>query len=91
VEVTRPSLAPARQAGAYGDRMLEDGTYDVIVVDAGTDGDTLRLDLTVLAGAHKGEVVSMRARGLDVDEVEALGMPGTLTVRDGDPSIVLDR
>lgn len=71
--------------------MLEDGTFDAIVVDATATGDELRLDLTILAGAHKGEVVSMRAVGLGVDEVDALGMPATLTVRDGEPSVVLDR
>lgn len=72
--------------------MLDDGVYDVFVVDAeaaGT-GDTLRLDLTILAGEHKGEMVSMRAVGLGVDEIDALGMPGTLTVADGAPSIELE-
>jgi hypothetical protein len=74
--------------------MLADGTYDVIVVDASAipDGpDDLRLDLTILAGEHKGEVVPMRASGLGVDEVDVLGVPGTLTVLGGAPSIVLDR
>lgn len=74
--------------------MLADGTYDVIVVDAtpAPDGtDELRLDLTILAGEHKGEVVPMRASGLGLDELDALGLPGTLTVLDGAPSIVLDR
>lgn len=72
--------------------MLADGTYDVIVVDAesGDDGD-LRLDVTILAGPHKGEVVSLRAANLAIDELDALGTPGTLTVRDGAPSIVLDQ
>ena len=71
--------------------MLEDGVYDVFVVDAeaGADG-ALRLDLTVLDGAHKGEVVSMRATGLSIDELDALGTPGTLTVHAGEPSIVLE-
>ena len=72
--------------------MLDDGEYDVFVVDATADGPTgLRLDLTILAGPHKGEVVSMRADGLGVDELDALGMPGTLTVRDGEPRVALDR
>ncbi len=71
--------------------MLDDGTYDVFVVDAETLGpDELRVDLTILAGPRKGEVVSMRAAGLGVDEIDALGMPGTLTVRDGDPALVLE-
>jgi hypothetical protein len=72
--------------------VLDDGVYDVIVVDAETTGpDGLRLDLTILAGEHKGEMVSMRAQGLGTDELDCLGMPATLTVADGAPSIVLDR
>ncbi|MET0729371.1 MAG: hypothetical protein ABWZ76_13840 [Acidimicrobiales bacterium] len=74
--------------------MLDDGTYDVIVVDAtpfdGTAGG-LQLEVTVLAGIHKGEVVALLAVGLGVDELSALGTPGTLTVRDGSPDLVLER
>jgi hypothetical protein len=91
VEVTGPSLAPVRVSCAYGGPMLADGTYDVIVVDAVAEGDSLHLEATILAGEHKGEMVAVRATGLAVDELDALGMPGTLTVRDGAPSIVLDR
>lgn len=73
--------------------MLEDGTYDVMVVDAEAtgDGDALRLDITVLDGPHKGEVVGLVATGLGVCDVDALGMPGTLTVSVGEPSFVIDR
>ena len=73
--------------------MLADGSYDVIVVDAGASPDAggLHLEVTILAGAHKGEVVAVRAVGTALDELDVLGMPGTLTVRDGAPSIVLDR
>lgn len=71
--------------------MLPDGTYDVFVVDAAADGPgTLRLEVTILAGDQKGEVVSMRAEGLAVDELDALGLPGTLTVAGGEPSLVLE-
>jgi hypothetical protein len=72
--------------------MLPDGTYDVFIVDAeGADAPgALRLDLTILAGDHKGEMVSMRAEGLGIDEVTALGTPGTLTVAAGEPSLVLE-
>lgn len=72
--------------------MLPDGTYDVFVVDAeaAAPTGTLRLDLTILTGDHKGQVVSMRAEGLGVDELAALGTPGTLTVRAGEPSLVLE-
>lgn len=78
--------------------MLADGTYDIIVVDADLleglavgGGNVVRLDLTILGGAHKGEIVSLRTAGLGVDEITALGLPGTLTVREGEPSVVLDR
>ncbi|MFZ6004741.1 MAG: hypothetical protein ACOYXM_12520 [Actinomycetota bacterium] len=84
--------------------MLGDGTYDVIVVDAEPLADeaepvaggagvhsAMRLDLTILGGPHKGEVVSMRAVGLDIDEIDALGLPGTLTVQEGEPTVALDR
>lgn len=52
---------------------------------------TMRLDLTILGGPHKGEVVSMLAVGLDLDEIDALGLPGTLTVQGGEPTVALDR
>jgi hypothetical protein len=72
--------------------MLPDGTYDVFVVDATElePGGALRLDLTILAGEQKGEMVSMRAAGLGVDELSVLGTPGTLTVADGEPTLVLE-
>lgn len=72
--------------------MLPDGTYDVFVVDAEAEGpgDRLRLDLTILAGEQRGEVVAMRADGLGVSELDALGTPGTLTVTGGEPSLVLE-
>jgi len=72
--------------------MLADGTYDVFVVDAeaAEPPGALQLDLTILGGDHKGEVVSMRAEGLGVDDLGALGLPGTLTVTAGEPSLVLE-
>jgi hypothetical protein len=72
--------------------VLADGAYDVIVVDAEAVGDdAVRLDLTVLAGDHKGEVVSMLASGLRLDPIDVLGVPGTLTVVGGEPSVALER
>ena len=72
--------------------MLPDGAYDVLVVDAEATDPTgvLRLDLTILGGEHKGDVVSMRAEGLDADELAVLGTPGTLTVTAGEPSLALE-
>jgi hypothetical protein len=70
--------------------VLEDGTYDAFIVDVTTEGSVLHLDLTILAGAHKGEVVSVRATGLEVDEIDAIGMPATITVAGGVPAVTID-
>jgi len=72
--------------------MLPDGTYDVFVVEAEAEGSggRLRLDLTILAGEQRGGMVSMQAEGLGISELDALGMPGRLTVAGGEPSLVLE-
>lgn len=73
--------------------MVPDGTYDVFIVDVDEldDGPGWRLELTILAGDHKGEVVSINAANLEGDEFDLIGMPGTLTVADGAPSFRIDR
>jgi hypothetical protein len=81
-----------------GGPTLGDGTYDVFIVDAtveaqaGADGDArvVHLELTIISGPQKGEVVSVAATGLDGEDFELLGMPGTLTVVDGAPRFRLD-
>ncbi|CAN5744795.1 hypothetical protein BH20ACT2_BH20ACT2_23560 [soil metagenome] len=73
--------------------MLADGTYDAIVVDVTErDGDpgALHLELTVLSGAHKGEVVTVRATGVARDPLDLLAVPATLTVADGTPAVTLE-
>jgi hypothetical protein len=69
---------------------LPDGAYDVLVVDATADGDALALEITIISGEHKGDVVALRAQGMDVDELDLLGMPGTLHVDRGVPRFVVD-
>ena len=73
---------------------LEDGIYDVMVVDASEDTarDEVRVELTITTGQHKGEVVGLRAhaRNFHGDALSLLGQPGTLTVSDGNPSLQLD-
>lgn len=75
---------------------LADGTYDVIVVDAdevaaGPDEPpAVSLDLTILAGEAKGEIVSVRAVGLSGEPLLLLGVPGTLTVTGGVPTVQLE-
>lgn len=71
--------------------VLDDGTYDVIVVDATTHDDhSQTVELTVLAGDHKGEIVSLRTTDLPGDDLDLLGTPGTLVVHDGTPHLRLD-
>jgi hypothetical protein len=72
--------------------VLNDGTYDVFVVDAedATEPhDALRLELTVTQGPHKGDVVVVIAQHLPMNAVEILGLPATLVVERGQPSVVL--
>ena len=71
--------------------VLSDGTYDVLVVDADDDAEgVVHVEVTILAGEHKGEVVSVAAAGLRRDPLDLLAAPGTLTVADGSPSLVLE-
>lgn len=69
-----------------------DGTYDVFVVDAAPteDGTGWSLDLTILGGEHKGQVLTIQASGLRGTEFDLIGMPGTLTVTDGRPDFRVD-
>ena len=73
--------------------MLADGTYNVLIVDANDDArdaTLVHLALTVIDGAHKSGVVTIVARDLARDSVDLLGLPGTLTVRDGAPSLRIE-
>ena len=71
---------------------LPDGTYDVIVVDVATtdDGDA-RIELTITLGPHIGRLLTLRLHHLrrsdgDDEPLSLLGVPGTLTVRQGRPT-----
>lgn len=72
--------------------MLPDGTYPVIVVDAeGPDpAGTFHVELTVLTGDHKGELVSVAATNLGIDALDLLAVPGTLVVANGEPVLNLE-
>ncbi len=76
---------------AYGLRVLEDGSYDVVVVDAeAADGGGVAMELTVLAGAHKGELVRVTATGITRDPLDLLAIPATLVVTNGQPRVQLE-
>jgi len=75
--------------------MIPDGIYDAFVVDAepgvADDGTPhMHLELTILAGEHKGNMLTVTAVGLAGTEIDLMGMPATLTVADGQPSIRID-
>jgi hypothetical protein len=68
--------------------VLADGTYDAVVVDAEpADDGSCRFELTILAGPHKGEVVALRRAGLADRALDLLGIPATLTVSNGTPTV----
>lgn len=76
--------------------MLPEGTYDALVVDAepvapppgtGADRTWARVDLTVTAGTHKGEVVTVTGPVPTPDPLDLLGVPATITVVEGRPRI----
>jgi hypothetical protein len=50
----------------------------------------LHLSVTILTGEHKGEVVDLAAVGLGLTIIDLIGMPATLTVVDGAPSLTID-
>ena len=78
--------------GANGAAALPDGTYDAFILDTRTDDDgaVIGVDLTIVSGAHKGEVLELAVSGLAHDDLDLLGMPATLTVADGVPRMQVD-
>ena len=50
----------------------------------------VRLELTIVAGPHKGDVVAVRAEHLAITAVETLGLPARLVVTDQRPEVVLE-
>lgn len=72
--------------------VLEDGSYDAIVVDAepGSAPGTVVLELAVAAGPHRGEVVAVTARDLGRDPIDLLAVPATISVTEGIPTLTLE-
>jgi hypothetical protein len=67
---------------------LADGVYDAFVVWAETrDDDAIALDLTITTGARKGDVVSVRATSAPRDAIDLVGLPCTLRVSSGQPTV----
>ena len=75
---------------------LDDNTYDAFIIDAEEifdekrDRAAMQLEMTITSGARKGEVVRVRAEGMGTDAITLIGLPATLTVVDGQPSVRVD-
>jgi hypothetical protein len=73
---------------------LPDGEYPVFVVDVEEsdrpDGTVSKVSVTILTGDHKGDVVDLAAAGLQGSFIDLIGMPGTLVVANGTPSLAMD-
>ncbi len=72
---------------------VPDGSYEALVVEVSptAEGRGARLELVLLAGAHKGEVVHVRSPGLDPDDLTLLGLGARVTVVAGVPGVRLDQ
>ena len=71
------------------DFAMHDGEYDAFVVWADALDDTrVALELTITTGAHKGDVVTVRASNLPArDVLDLVGLPCTLRVSAGQPHV----
>jgi hypothetical protein len=76
------------------DSPLPDGEYDGFIFDIDEPSDAsapMRLHLTIVSGEHRGDVVDVAADSLGSSFVDLVGMPATITVVDGRPSVRVDR
>jgi hypothetical protein len=72
--------------------VLDDGTYDAIVVDArDDDGGGVELELAITTGPHKGAMVTVHAHHIGLTAIDTLGLPADLIVSGGSPRLVLQR
>jgi hypothetical protein len=92
--VTAENGVPERPVPDHDDdgAHLADGVYDALVVDAEPTGDGwCRVELTILDGAHKGEVVAVRTDGVADDAaLDLLGIPATMVVAGGVPNVTFE-
>ena len=71
--------------------MLEDGSYEALVFDADdAEGGGVAVELTIIAGEHKGAVVSVVSPDWTGDALDLLGIPATHVVTDGHPQVTFE-
>lgn len=72
--------------------VLDDGTYEGVIVDAAEcepDDGTISVELAISTGPRKGYVVTVRGRFPDRTAIDVLALPATLNVTAGEPHIHL--
>jgi len=87
-------LAADARVGQAGP-VIDDGEYPAFVLDAepgvGDGGEPLlHLSVTILSGAHRGAVLEVTAARMARTAIDVIGMPATLVVLDGEPSLTID-
>ena len=83
--------------GTY-DVIVVDATEDPATQDPATQDPatedpapaTVHVSVTILTGEHKSEVVDLAVVNFDQPAFDLLGLPGTLTVADGEPHLRID-
>lgn len=83
----------AKALSCKGFRMdgIEDGVYDVLVVDCQEVDGGVRLELAFTTGPGKGSVVPIRG-SMPIDRaLDLLGLPAQLVVEGGVPRVRLPR
>lgn len=80
-------------------KALDDGIYDVVIIDvhdttfgAREHSRALAISIEVLitSGARKGDVVALQGSRGRSEPLELLGLPATLTVTEGAPRLAFD-
>ena len=72
---------------------LPDGSYDAFVINADDlpgEPVTTALELTITSGDFRSETLALTAPTRLGEPVDLIGMPATLTVADGTPSVRID-
>ena len=70
---------------------LPDGRYEAFVIDIDDlDDGSRRLDLTIIAGDHKGEVLTLTTENVEGEFTDLIGMPATIVVAGGRPNVTID-
>jgi hypothetical protein len=80
-------------SGAARESPLPDGSYDAFVINADDlPGPvvTTALELTITSGEYRSETMALTAPTRLGEPVDLIGMPATLTILGGSPSVRID-